>query len=155
MTQTTQPSFCPTRRAVLAALPGIAILPVAVACGTSSDKKSSADSPPESKGATTPGAGGGAAATIPAAQVPVGSAVVIAGPKPYVVAQPTDGKYVAFSASCTHMGTTVSAGDGLTLECPAHGSKFNGGTGAVEHGPASSPLASVAVRLAGDTLQVG
>lgn len=152
MTPTTQPSsFCPTRRAVLAALPGIAILPVAVACGTSSKD----DAP---SGSTTSGSAGGekgGGARIPVAQVPVGSAVVIAGAKPYVVAQPTDGAFVAFDAACTHQGATVGASDGLALECPAHGSRFNGATGAVEKGPAKSALASVNVRREGEELVVG
>ncbi|MET9326877.1 Rieske (2Fe-2S) protein [Tsukamurella sp. NPDC003166] len=152
MTQSTQPSFCPTRRAVLAALPGIAILPVAVACGTSSNTgDTSSGSTPETKA----GAGNGGAAKVAVDQVPVGNAVVIAGPKPYVVAQPTAGKFVAFDASCTHRGTTVAASEGLTLECPAHGSRFDGATGAVERGPAASPLASVPVRREGDQLLVG
>lgn len=154
MTQTTQPSFCPTRRAVLAALPGIAILPVAVACGTTSksDDTASGSTPAGgSSGGSAPGGG----ARVPVAQVPVGSAVVIAGPKPYVVAQPTDGTFVAFDAACTHQGATVSAQDGLTLECPAHGSRFNGGTGAVEKGPAKAALASAPVRRDGEELVVG
>ncbi|WP_259143800.1 Rieske (2Fe-2S) protein [Tsukamurella ocularis] len=153
--QTTQPSFCPTRRAVLAAIPGIAILPVAVACGTTSktDDSSSGSTPTKDSaaGGTAPGGG----ALIPVAQVPVGSAVVIAGAKPYVVAQPTDGTFVAFDAACTHQGATVAAQDGLSLECPAHGSKFNGATGAVEGGPAKTALASVPVRRDGENLVVG
>lgn len=155
MTQTTQPSFCPTRRAVLAAIPGIAILPVAVACGTSSK---SADAPSGSTAATTSSGGAAAAgggARIPVSQVPVGSAVVIAGAKPYVVAQPTDGKFVAFDASCTHQGATVAAQDGLTLQCPAHGSTFDGATGAVEKGPAKTALASASVHRDGENLVVG
>ncbi len=152
MTSTTQPSsFCPSRRAILAALPGIAILPVAVACGTSSKDGAAADSTTTTDAAGAQGGG----ARIPVAQVPVGSAVVIAGAKPYVVAQPTDGAFVAFNAACTHQGATVASDDGLTLECPAHGSRFNGATGAVEKGPAKSALASVAVRREGEELVVG
>lgn len=152
--RTTQPSFCPTRRAVLAALPGIAILPVAVACGTSSTTDDSSSGSTTDSGTTGASASGGGA-RIPVAQVPVGSAVVISGAKPYVVAQPTDGKFVAFDAACTHQGATVAAQDGLTLQCPAHGSMFNGGTGAVEKGPAKTALASVAVKLDGENLVVG
>ena len=153
--QTTQPSFCPTRRAVLAALPGIAILPVAVACGTTSKTDDSSSGSTPTNDASTGGAAPGGGARIPVAQVPVGSAVVIAGAKPYVVAQPTDGAFVAFDAACTHQGATVAAQDGLSLECPAHGSKFNGATGAVEGGPAKTALASVPVRRDGENLVVG
>ena len=156
MTQTTQPTFCPTRRAVLAAIPGIAILPVAVACGSSSSTgDSTSGSTPTDNSTQGGGANAGGAAKVAVAQVPVGSAVVIAGAKPYVVAQPAEGKFVAFEASCTHQGTTVAANDGLTLVCPAHGSRFDGGTGAVEQGPARTPLTSAAVRVEGDTVLVG
>ncbi|CAM5339288.1 Cytochrome bc1 complex Rieske iron-sulfur subunit OS=Tsukamurella paurometabola (strain ATCC 8368/ DSM / CCUG 35730 / CIP 100753 / JCM 10117 / KCTC 9821/ NBRC 16120 / NCIMB 702349 / NCTC 13040) OX=521096 GN=Tpau_2207 PE=4 SV=1 [Tsukamurella paurometabola] len=81
--------------------------------------------------------------------------MVIAGPTPYVVAQPAVGTYVAFNAACTHKGTTVAASDGLELECPAHGSTFDGATGAATKGPATDPLTAVTVRLDGDTLVVG
>jgi cytochrome b6-f complex iron-sulfur subunit len=88
-------------------------------------------------------------------QVPVGAAIVVAGPPPYVVAQPTQGQFVAFSAACTHRGTTVTAGNGTTLVCPAHGSQFNAATGAVLKGPANQPLASVPVTAANGMLTIG
>ncbi len=148
MTGTTQPFHCPTRRAVLAAIPGIALVPVVAACG-GEPVSDDADAPPGS------GTAAAAGARIPVAQVPVGSAVVIAGAKPYVVAQPADGRFVAFDAACTHQGATVGAEDGLELVCPAHGSRFDGATGAVEGGPARTPLTSVPVRRDGENLVVG
>ncbi|ADG78816.1 Rieske (2Fe-2S) protein [Tsukamurella paurometabola] len=158
MTQTTQPVpahestlLCPSRRAVLSALPGIALVPVLAACG-GGEGGGDGTATPAGGGTRGPGAG---AATVAAAQVPVGSAVVIAGPTPYVVAQPAVGTYVAFNAACTHKGTTVAASDGLELECPAHGSTFDGATGAATKGPATDPLTAVTVRLDGDTLVVG
>ncbi|MDP0397313.1 ubiquinol-cytochrome c reductase iron-sulfur subunit [Tsukamurella strandjordii] len=160
MTQTTQPVpvhesplLCPSRRAVLAALPGIALVPVLAACGGNSG--SGAGTAGETTAARPGESGPGGSAKVPAAQVPVGSAVVIAGVTPYVVAQPSAGKYVAFNAACTHKGTTVAASDGLALECPAHGSTFDGATGAATKGPATEALAAIAVRLDGDTLVVG
>lgn len=56
-----------------------------------------------------------------------------------------DGKVVAHTAVCTHQQAIV-AGDGV---CPRHGSKFDITTGAVENGPATEPLAAVAVTEAG------
>jgi cytochrome b6-f complex iron-sulfur subunit len=88
-------------------------------------------------------------------RVPVGAAIVVAGPPPYVVAQPTEGQFVAFSAACTHRGTTVTAGNGTTLVCPAHGSQFNAATGAVLKGPANQPLASAQVTAANGMLTIG
>ncbi|CAN5777687.1 hypothetical protein BH09ACT7_BH09ACT7_42100 [soil metagenome] len=88
--------------------------------------------------------------------MPVGSAIVIAGPKPYVVTQPTPGQFVAFSASCTHRGTTVSAEPGsTTLLCPSHGSEFDAATGQVIKGPAKQPLPSVPVVVGDGVLTVG
>lgn len=43
---------------------------------------------------------------------------------------------------------TVVASAGSELHCPCHGSKYHALTGAVIHGPASRPLAKLAVRVA-------
>ena len=47
---------------------------------------------------------------------------------------------VVFSASCPHLGCSVSwdSGDGI-FRCPCHGAMFNA-KGEVIRGPASSPL---------------
>ncbi|MFP5347075.1 MAG: Rieske 2Fe-2S domain-containing protein, partial [Actinomycetes bacterium] len=39
--------------------------------------------------------------------------------------------------------------------CPSHGSRFNAATGAVEKGPATSPLPAVPVRHEGNALVLG
>ncbi|GAA4384430.1 Rieske (2Fe-2S) protein [Tsukamurella soli] len=151
-------ALCPGRRRILAALPGVALLPVVLAACSSSTESSSPGSTGTSSGGGTAAAGGasGKHVTVAAASVPTGSAVVLAdGATPYVVAQPTAGKFVAFSAICTHQGGTVTAGDGLTLVCPLHGSRFDAATGAVERGPATAPLPAVPVRDVNGTLQVG
>lgn len=51
-----------------------------------------------------------------------------------------DGTLTAFSAVCTHAGCTVGY-QGGQIACPCHGALFNAQTGAVEGGPAPSPLA--------------
>jgi Rieske Fe-S protein len=80
----------------------------------------------------------------------------VPGAKPVVVAQPTAGQFVAFSASCTHRGTTVAAQPGsTTLRCPAHGSEFDAATGKVLKGPAAAPLPSVPVTDANGVLTLG
>ena len=136
------------RRTVIAALPAAVVLPCLLAACSAGQPAA-----PASSGGSTAAAAG---AHIDAAQVPVGSAVVVPGAKPYVVAQPTEGKFVAFSASCTHRGTTVAAEPGSTkLVCPAHGSQFNGATGEVLKGPAKQPLPSVPVTSAGGVLTLG
>ncbi len=91
------------------------------------------------------------------ADVPVGSAVSaeVSG-KRVIVAQPTKGKVVAFSAVCTHQGCTVSPA-GAMLNCPCHGSVFDALTGKNLSGPAPSPLPPVPVKLnaAGDGVVAG
>ncbi len=78
----------------------------------------------------------------------MGGAIAATGSdgKPIIVAQPSAGQAVAFSAVCTHMGCTV-APSGKDLNCPCHGSKFNALTGAVVNGPARQPLAKVEVKV--------
>jgi cytochrome b6-f complex iron-sulfur subunit len=140
-----------SRRTVITALPCAIALPCLFAACSSHDSPASAPAPADS---STPQAAGGT--KVQATQVPVGSAIIVPGAKPYVVAQPTQGQFVAFSASCTHRGVTVNAEPGsTTLICPAHGSQFNGATGQVLHGPAKEPLPSVPVTSADGVLTLG
>ena len=78
----------------------------------------------------------------------LGGAVSATGPggKPVIVAQPTAGKVVAFSAICTHMGCTV-APKGDILQCPCHLSTYDQATGDNTGGPAPRPLAKIAVTV--------
>jgi Rieske Fe-S protein len=139
--------LCPSRRAVFQGLAGAVLLPgVLVAC--SSDDSGS--------GSTTDAGDGGEStggSTVPVSEVPAGTArVVDVDGTTVVVAQPADGQFVAFSAACTHQGTTVAAGDDLTLTCPSHGSRFDASDGSVVNGPATAALASVPVTVDGGSL---
>ena len=147
--------MCANRRAIIAALPGLILLPGAVAACSSSESSPAAPSPSAADAGGQPArsqATALGAVQVQQSQVPVGTAVVVSG---YVVAQPVSGQFVAYSAACTHRGVTVSAGNGTTLHCPAHGSEFDGATGAVLNGPASSPLASVPVNAGNGVLTIG
>jgi Rieske Fe-S protein len=152
---------CASRRAVIAALPGLVLLPGVVAACSSSTPPPAAPQPSGQSATQASGQSATSSAPAPAvvqvqqSQVPVGSAIVVSGRPPYVVAQPSQGQFVAFSAVCTHRGTTVDAGDGTTLVCPAHGSQFNAATGAVLKGPADRPLPSVPVTAANGLLTIG
>ena len=77
-------------------------------------------------------------------RVPVGGGVVL-GKDRVVVTQPTADDVHAFSAVCTHQGCTVDTVADGTIDCPCHGSRFDASTGAVRRGPATRPLAPVAV----------
>jgi nitrite reductase/ring-hydroxylating ferredoxin subunit len=91
---------------------------------------------------------GGATALIALANVPVGSAAsaTTADGKPVIVAQPTAGTVVAFSAICTHRGCTVAPA-GSELKCPCHGSVYKASDGSNVSGPAPRPLDRVAVKV--------
>lgn len=78
--------------------------------------------------------------------VPVGSSAVIGG---IVVFRSSSNRVVGHSPICTHQGCKVNAG-GRTLNCPCHGSAFDAATGAVQQGPANSPLPGVGLVVKGD-----
>lgn len=86
--------------------------------------------------------------------VPVGgSASVTVDGVPLLIAQPSAGAVVAFSAICTHQGCVVAAG--AEFDCPCHGSRYDAATGEVLQGPAPDPLPPVAVRVDGDRIVAG
>ncbi|GAA4667703.1 hypothetical protein GCM10023225_36250 [Kineococcus glutinatus] len=82
------------------------------------------------------------------ADVPVGSAVAAqsSAGRSIVVAQPSAGTVVAFDAACTHQGCPVQP-QGDQLICNCHRSLFDAFTGAALRGPATEPLAPLAVRV--------
>lgn len=84
------------------------------------------------------------------ADVPVGGGALVNGPQGKVLlVQPTPGSASAFDARCPHAGTTVAAPVNGVIVCPAHGSRFDGRSGALEHGPARTGLTPVAVAVRG------
>ena len=135
-----------TRRTALAAgAVGVGVVALA-ACR-------SEDPAPAAKKSDGEGSSGPLAAL---SDVPVGGAISAKGSdgKPIIVAQPTAGQVVAFTAICTHMGCTV-APKGKDLDCPCHGSKYNALTGEVINGPAPKSLAKVDVKLDGTNVVAG
>ncbi|WP_030238432.1 Rieske (2Fe-2S) protein [Streptomyces sp. NRRL S-350] len=116
---------------------------VAVAgCGSSSSSSSGASSAP--KGPVDLG---------PASAVPEGGGKVFREQK-IVVTQPTAGQYKAFSAKCTHAGCIVDQVKNQQIQCPCHGSRFGVADGAVQDGPAPSPLPAYTVTVEGGNLKV-
>ena len=82
------------------------------------------------------------------ADVPVGGAVSAEGPngEPLLIAQPTEGTIVAYSAVCTHLQCKV-APNGDEFKCPCHGSEYALADGSVLAGPAPASLEKVEVRV--------
>ncbi|EFK55351.1 Rieske 2Fe-2S domain-containing protein [Corynebacterium genitalium ATCC 33030] len=93
-----------------------------------------------------------ATAEIAATQVPVGSAVIV---DKLIIAQPTEGEFLAYSTVCPHQGNPISQVNGDTVRCPAHGSSFDIATGEPVEGPAQSGMTPAPVRQEGDTVVAG
>ena len=150
-----------TRRTVLCAGgAGAAGLCAFVLTGCSSNSSSSATTvvpPPaaspsaeSSTGAGGPASsGGGGTQVANLSDIPVGGSIsATLDGKPIILAQPSTGKVVAFTAICTHQGCTVNP-DGAVLRCPCHASTYDAFTGKNTGGPAQTPLAAIPVTVSG------
>ena len=155
----------PSRRAVLAGA-GVTCAAMLAGCATH-DANNGGFTPAASGTATSvsgsaPAAGDSAAAGSPPAanalaatsQVPDGGGKIIDG-KNIVITQPHTGSFRAFSAICTHEGCIVSSVSSGTINCPCHGSKFSIKDGAVVKGPATTPLAAIAIKVEGTSIFQG
>ncbi|MDQ1695606.1 MAG: thiosulfate dehydrogenase (quinone) large subunit [Frankiaceae bacterium] len=94
----------------------------------------------------------------PASAVPVGQAARFTDPGsggPAWVVQPDAGRFVAFSATCTHAGCTVDFDRGsATFVCPCHGGTFNARNGRVLGGPPPAPLPAIPVHVVDGQIRV-
>lgn len=90
---------------------------------------------------------------VPSSDIPVGGAVYLPDIS-VIVTQPTKGQFKAFSSICTHQGCPVTQVMGKNLLCPCHGSQFSLATGAVEAGPAPSPLPAKKATVQGDSVAI-
>jgi thiosulfate dehydrogenase (quinone) large subunit len=94
-------------------------------------------------------AGGGARRLAASSALHRGQGVVVPGAapggEPALVVRQADGRLAAVGAICPHAGCEVLYRDGDVV-CPCHDSRFDLRTGAVQQGPAQSPLPVVRVR---------
>lgn len=81
--------------------------------------------------------------------VPVGSAVILDG---FIIAQPTEGEFVAFSNVCPHQSAPITQVEGDVVRCPKHGSTFSIADGKVLTGPAEDDLKEASIVDGGDSL---
>ncbi len=153
----------PSRRTIVVLGAGlVAGTGALAACAGSSGTAATVASAPAPAASSAPpsaasaGGGGAGAALAKLSDVPVGGAISAqdAG-KPIIIAQPTAGKVVAFTAICTHLGCTVAPSTGTVLKCPCHGSTYDATTGANTGGPAPRPLAGIPVTVSGDSIVAG
>lgn len=100
------------------------------------------------------GSGGGAsggATTVKAAEIPVGGGKIVGQ---FVVTQPKEGTYEAFSSTCTHQNLPVQQVTDAAIVCGRHGSSFSLADGSVLTGPAERALTKATVAVDGDTLTI-
>jgi cytochrome b6-f complex iron-sulfur subunit len=116
---------------------------------TSSGGATSADGATSAGRATSASSGGGGEQVAKLSDIPVGGSIsATLDGKPIILAQPSTGKVVAFTAICTHQGCTVNP-DGAVLRCPCHASTYDAFTGKNTSGPAQGPLAAIPVTVSG------
>jgi len=89
-----------------------------------------------------------------ASDIPVGGGKIFKDAQ-VVVTQPEKDQFKAFTNICTHQHCPVASVSGGTINCNCHGSKFSIKDGSVVNGPASSPLAPVAIKVAGTSIVQG
>lgn len=82
-------------------------------------------------------------------EVPVGSAVIL---DRFIIAQPTEGNFVAYSATCPHQGSKITVVNGDEVRCTKHGSTFSINDGAVTSGPSDTGMVTAQVTDNGDTV---
>jgi len=164
-------SMTQSRRALLAGA-GVTCAVLLTGCTTYDANNGGLAAPPSTSGApatsgvsvpgdgVTTGAAPGASSAAPApaaaalastSAVQEGGGMIIGG-KNIVLTQPEAGTFKAFTAVCTHAGCIVNAVSGGTINCPCHGSKFSIKDGSVVNGPATSPLAPIAIKVEGSSI---
>ena len=156
------PAINLTRRNIIVAGGSAAAAVALTACSSTPD--TGAVSPDETAPATDPaetptdaGSTPGTAATEVAklADIPIGSGIAATlNGQPILLAQPTEGTVVGFSAICTHKGCKVEPA-ATEFDCPCHQSRYDLATGEVLGGPAPRPLDPVTVTVVGDAVMAG
>lgn len=91
--------------------------------------------------------------TVPKDSVPVGNGLILE--EDYVVTQPTEGDFKAFTKACPHQGCNVSLIRDGSIVCACHTSLFSVNDGSLTSGPARRGLSPVKVEDDGDNLLVG
>ncbi|MGN6033785.1 Rieske (2Fe-2S) protein [Brevibacterium casei] len=135
-----------SRRTIITSAGAVGTVGLISACGTDDADSGSTKS---GNGSSEPTAGG---ATIPSGDVPVGSGTVV--DETYVVTQPKEGEFYAFSSVCTHQGCQVRTVTEDKITCPCHSSQFSTTTGEVLAGPATEPLPKYEVSESGGDLTI-
>ena len=145
----------PSRRAVLVGSGAFGATCLLAACGT--DTAATPAAPRPAGGAPLPagsapgsvGGGSSASALASVSDVPAGGGVIKGD---FVITQPSEGTFKAFSKVCTHQGCDVSEISDAGIVCKCHNSVFSIEDGSVRSGPAKAPLAATEVKVDGDDI---
>ncbi|MDF3299640.1 Rieske (2Fe-2S) protein [Streptomyces tropicalis] len=151
-----QPPVGPARRTVVAAVGAAGLAAALTACGSDDMSSKGASDSGGGKGGSDGGSVSvGAAGTVVAktSDIPEGGGMIFKEPA-MVVTQPTKGEFKAFSSKCTHQGCPVTGISKGVITCPCHHSAFSIADGSVKHLPATQPLASVRIDVAGDEIKL-
>jgi Rieske Fe-S protein len=143
----------PSRRALLAGA-GVACAAILAGCTTQDASKAGYTPAASSTATSTDGSAPAATALTTTSQVPEGGGTIIDAER-IVITQPQSGSFKAFTAICTHEGCFVNSVSNGTINCPCHGSKFSIKDGSVVHGPATRPLAAIAINVKGTSIFEG
>ena len=79
-------------------------------------------------------------------EIPLGGGKIFTDQK-VVVTQPKKGKYLAFSAVCTHVVCILNKIANGSIDCPCHGSEFRITDGSLVTGPANGPLPKKKIKI--------
>ncbi len=131
----------PSRRAALATLGGTALAVCLAGCGAGAGPTGGAPAGSAPAGGTT----------VPVADIPVGGGRIVGQ---FVVTQPQEGTFEAFSYLCSHQKLPVQQVTDAAIVCGRHGSTFSLADGSVLTGPAERPLTPATVERSGDTLTI-
>ncbi len=87
-------------------------------------------------------------------EIPVGTGikVMVNSELTILVTHPSEAKFRAFSATCTHSGCLVSGVQEGQIACACHGARFNMESGEPEQGPAKSALKKIDLEVRGKEL---
>src|SRR4051794_39734278 len=111
-----------TRRVVLLGAGALGATAGLAACNSDADTVASGPLPAGSPVPSSPGSDGAGATLVAANDVPSGGGVIKGD---YVITQPSDGVFKAFSKVCPHKGCDVAKVSGGLIICPCHNSRFS------------------------------
>ena len=147
-----------SRRQILGASAGLATVGVLAGCALDEESQAS-DESGASSAPSSAATNSGPAVVAQLSDIPVGGIFAFTNPSdgtPAYLLQPAQGKYLAYSAVCTHQGCIVNYDPaGQQFMCPCHGAIYDGTSGQPVSGPAPSGLVSIPVSVSGDAIVVG